>query len=386
MTTPLNLPTPGAPKGTWAGPLNAAIGAVKDVADSAHVLSSETATGSFTVSAATSDVVEVDSATPVQVTFPAGLAGRAIEVFQQGAGQVEVIGGSGVAMTVQPPSTGRKTPGRKGSVQLRSRGGAAVTAPPTTNLALRLRASDVSGTDGSAVTSVSETSGQGHPAFACTDITLATNSFGSGQKGLVFNGSSSKMTMSGTALDVARNKGALTVFALVALTNPITTGVRTLFALSTGTSATASRVLLGHRESTAGLPIAGGRRLDANSLASTTSPTALTGTGLHIFAAHYRWSSSDVLLYEGGDLVGSNTSFQDNGSTSDTRSLAGSIGSNLAGNGEWFGGHLWELLAYWDADLTGDLRKTVDSYVLGAYDVPSSDGVTAEWVVAGGVA
>lgn len=385
MTTPLNLPAPGAPKGTWAGPLNAAIGAVKDVADSAHVLSSETATGSFTISAATSDVVEVNSTSPVTVTLPAGLPGRAIEIFQAGDGVVTVAGAAGVAATVAAPFAGRRTPGKKGSVSVRSRGGTAVTAPPTTNLGFRIRGDDVAGSNGSAVTSVPESSGQGHPAIACTNVTLATDSGGTGHKGLVFNGTSSTAAMSGTALDVARNRGSLTVFVAAALTNPITTGTRTILAWSTGTGATSSRVLLGHRDSVSGLPIAGGRRLDANSLASVTG-TALTTVQNVVLAGRYLWSASDVLLYQGGDQTGSNTSFQDNGSTSDTRSLAGVIGSNLAGSGEWFSGHILEILAYWDADTSGDLRKAVDSYFLATYGIPSSDGATAEWIVSGGIA
>lgn len=387
--TDITLPTPNGDTGVWGSKLNAAVSTVRDVADAAHVLSSETATAGFTVSAGTSDVIEVDSATSVTVTLPAGLPGRAIEVYQAGAGSVSVAGASGVAVRVAPPSTGLRTPGRYGSISVRSRGGTAVTTAPATGLVMRFRADDLAGSNGSAVSSWAESSGAGHPAAVQAtggnQPTVATNSGGTGHKGVSFNGTSSFLTLSGSALAVAQNKAALTVFAAVAFTSPVTTGTRTLFALSTGTSSTSSRVLLGHRDSVSGLPIAGGRRLDANSLASTTGTSIPTVQNV-ILGARYLWSTSDVYLYQNGTQTGSNTSFQTDGNTDNTASLAGVIGANLAGTGEWFQGHLLELLVYADPDTSGTLRSSVDSYFLGRYGLTAADGVTAEWIASGGVA
>lgn len=254
----------------------------------------------------------------------------------------------------------------------------AATTVPSTNMLMRFRADDISGANGASVTSWSESSGNSLPAAVGTNTTLATNSGGTGHKGVVFNGSSAYMTLSGSALDVARNKAAITVFAAVAFTTTVTTGTRTLFSLSTGTGATSSRVLLGHRDSVSGLPIAGGRRLDSNSLASTTG-TVINTVQNTVLTARYVWSSSDVYLYQDGTETGSNTSFQTDGSTDNTASLAGVIGANLAGNNEWFQGHLLELLVYNDADTSGTLRQSVHTYFQSTYGITSSDATSAEY-------
>lgn len=387
MTTPLNLPAPGAPPRTWAGPLNGDITKIRDRADAAHRLSRTPVTADYTVDATTGDIVDVMGSSPVTVTFPNDLD-RAIEVRQRGTGQATVATVVGVGKYAAPPSTGFKTPGRRGSVLGVYCPGTVVTDPPSVNRALRIRADDVTGSNGASVSAVPDSSGQGHPDATCTGVTLVTNSGGTGHKGLSFNGSSSVMTLSGTALDIARNRGALTVF--MALVLPATvSGARTLLALSTGTSTSATRVLLGHRDSVAGLPVAGGRRQDADSLVSITGTALAGGTSTPIgLKACYRWSASDLLLFQGGDQTASTATFQTDGVTSDTRSQAGKIGANSDGAGGFARMELLELLAFWSADLDGSLAESVDSYFAQTYQgIVLSDALAAsEWIFSGGVA
>lgn len=356
-----------------------------DAIEALKKVGADKATSGITLSATPAPVTEIDSASPVTVLLPGDAAeGAYTEIYAAGAGAVTVAGAAGVDVQVAAPFTGKTTPMPRGSVHVRCRGGQVAAAPPATNLGFRVRAGSVSGAEGSAVTSVAESSGQGHPALACTNVALTLDSMGTGIKGLVFNGSSSTMALSGSALDLARNRGALTVFAAIGLPNAVTTGVRTLFALSTGASATASRVLLGHRESSGGLVVAGGRQLDANSGQFVTG-TALTTVQKVVLAARFRWTSRGLVLTQGGVQVGASSTFQAAGSTSDTRSLAGAIGSNAGGTGEWAQLHLYELLGYWDDDASGDLQKAVDSYFLAAHGTPSIDGVTSVWLISGGV-
>lgn len=357
-----------------------------------NVMSVETLTAGFTLANSNKDLIRVNSSSPTTVVLPTGVtAFRPFEIQQAGTGQVTVAGDTGVTVRIAPPATGLKTAGQYSSIQLLCLSSAGVaTTPPATNMAARWRGDDLAGANGSAVSSWPESSGQGLPAAvqatSGNQPTIATNSGGTGHKGVIFDGASKFLTLSGTALDLAKNKGALTIFIAIAFTTAVTTGTRTIFALSSGTSATAARVLLGHRDSVSGVPIAGGRRLDANSLASATG-TAITTIQNSVLTARYDWTNSDVYLHQNGTLTGSNTAFQTNGSTDNTSSLAGVIGANLAGTGEWFQGHILEILAYNDADASGTLRAGVHSYFQQTYGIASSDGSSAgEWLVSGGVA
>lgn len=355
------------------------------------VLSVDLVTGDTTLGNSNKDLVEVNSSSPVTITLPIGVtAGRTFEVYQAGTGQVTVAGDTGVTVRTAPPATGLKTAGQFGSVHVRCRQSAAAPNPPSSNLAYRLLADSLSGTNGSAVSSWADSSAAALPAAVQAtggnQPTLNTNSGGTGHKGVSFNGSSSFLTLSGAALDLARNKGALTIFAALVFPSAVTTGTRTFFALSTGASATSARVLMGQRESVGGLPIAGGRRLDGNTLASVTG-TAIGTIQNTILTSRFLWSSSDLYLYQNGTQVGSSTSFQTDGSTDNTASLAGVIGANLAGTGEWFQGHILELLLYNDSDTSGALRQSVHSYFQQTYGIASTDALAAgEWVVSGGVA
>lgn len=355
-------------------------------------LALSTKTADFTIADDGIDCYEVNAAGAVTVTLPAAVpAGTNKEILQAGAGQVTLAAGAGAVLRA-PASGGAKTSQQWASVFARSRQSTVVSAPPSTNMILRFKGDDLAGANGSAVSSWAESSGQGHPAATQptggNQPTVATNSGGTGHKGVVFNGSSSFLSLSGTALNVARNRSALVVFAAIAFTSAVSTGTRTLFSLSTGTGGTSSRVLLGHRDSVSGFPILGGRRLDANSLASITAGPAINTVQNTVLTGRVVYSSSDLYLYKDGTQVATTTSFQTDGTSQDTASLTGVIGANLAGNNEWFQGHLLELLVYDGDDASGTLRQNVHSYLSQLYGISLSDALAAstEWVVSGGVA
>lgn len=364
--------------------------AVAGAGGGSGLLSMQTVTTDTTLTTSSANFVKYRATAGGTITLPNDApAGMGIEVYQADAGAAILAAPPGVALRIAPPGTGFKTPGKYGSVFALCHGG--ITAvPPTTDMLYRLQGDTLSGSTGAAVTSWADSSGLSLPAatqsVSGNQPTLNTNSGGTGHKGVAFNGSSQFLNLSGSALDLARNRGALTVFVAVVFPSAITNGTRTIFALSTGTSNSSSRVLLGHRDSVSGAPIAGGRRADSNSLASTTG-TPIATVQNTILTARYDWTNSDVYLHQNGVLTGSNTSFQTNGSTDNTASQAGVIGANLTGTGEWFQGHILEIIVYASADSSGAIRQAVHSYFKQTYGISSNDAVDgSEWVVSGGVA
>lgn len=353
------------------------------------LLTSQSVTTDTTLSTTISDIVDVNSATAVAVTIPAGIPnGRGFEVYQAGAGQATLVAGAGVTLRVAAPSTGLKTPGQYGSVFVRSKSAGTFTAPSSTNLLMRYKGDDVVGANGAAVGSWPESSGNSLPAATqatgANQPLIVTNAGGTGHKGIAFDGVNDFMSLSGTALAVAQNRAGLTVF-LVLVLPAVTTGTRTVLGLSSGTGATSHRLVFGTRESAGGLPYLGGRRLDADTLATITGTAGGLGTAQNVvMTGRWNYSAASVAILKNGAQLNSGT-FQTAGSTSNTASLAGVIGADAATTTGNFQGTLLELLVYNDADVSGALRQQVHSYILQTYGLTSSDAQTAECIVSGGV-
>lgn len=330
-------------------------------------------------------IIEAESATAITATVPpassvAFLDNTLIEICQTGDGQITVAPGSGV--TLRAPG-GTKTRTQWSSISLRRRPGSGSTLP-TANMLMRFKADDISGANGSSVSSWPESSGNNHPAatqgVTANQPTLVTNII-NGHKAVYFDGLNDFLQLTGSALDVTRNRSALTVF--IAYMYPSTySGTRTLMSFSNGLSSTNSRAYVSLKDSLGALG-AGGRRLDANSLAFTSGSTTPVAGEVAVATARFVYSSSDLYLYKNGTLSTSNLNFQTNGSTSDTSSLAGVIGSSLTGTSENFPGRIAEILVYGQDDDT--MRTAVHTYFQTTYGIAMADatGVVDEWVVSG---
>lgn len=330
-------------------------------------------------------IIEAEAATALTATVPpassvAFVDNTLIEICQTGDGQVTIAPGAGV--TLRAPG-GLKTRTQWSSVSLRRRPGSGSTLP-TANMLLRFKADDISGANGSSVSSWPESSGNNHPAAtqatSTNQPTLVTNIL-NGHKAVYFDGINDFLQLTGSALDVARNRDALTVF--IAYMYPSAyNGTRTFFTLSSGTSSTSNRVGVSLKDSLGALG-ASGRRLDTNSLAYTSGSTTPVVGESAVATARFVYSSSDLYVYKSGTLSTSNTNFQTNGSTSDTSSLAGVIGANLTGAAENFPGRIAEILVYGQDDDT--MRTAVHTYFQTTYGIAMSDatGVVDEWVVSG---
>lgn len=330
-------------------------------------------------------IIEAESATALTATVPpassvAFLDNTLIEICQTGDGQITVAPGAGV--TLRAPG-GTKTRTQWSSISLRRRPGSGSTLP-TANMLMRFKADDIAGANGSSVSSWPESSGNNLPAatqgVTANQPTLVTNII-NGHKAVYFDGINDFLQLTGSALDVVRNRSALTVF--IAYMYPSTySGTRTLMSFSNGLSSTNSRAYVSLKDSLGALG-AGGRRLDANSLAFTSGSTTPVAGEVAVATARFVYSSSDLYLYKNGTLSTSNLNFQTNGSTSDTSSLAGVIGSSLTGTSENFPGRIAEILVYGQDDDT--MRTAVHTYFQTTYGIAMADatGVVDEWVVSG---
>lgn len=330
--------------------------------------------------------IDFNSASPVTLTVPpnsdASFAiGAVIEMAQLGAGQLTIAPGAGVTLRTARSLTMRAQYSTARLRKLSASSGSA--ALPTSNLAFRLLADSISGANGDPVASWAEISGQGHPAAAQSNSsnrpTLVLNAV-NGHKAVSFNGTSQFLALSGSALDVGRNSGAINVF--IVYNYPIAySGVRTALAISTGTSSTSSRCLV--QKPASGVWSVGGRRLDADSASFINGSTVPIGAWGAV-SARFVWSSSDLYQYLNGSLGGSSTSWLANGSTSDTAALSACVGANTAGTAEYFGGHIAEIIIY-SADLNASQRATVHSYIQDTYNINVSDysNTGDTWIVDG---
>jgi hypothetical protein len=330
-------------------------------------------------------IIEAESASAITVTVPPGISvpfidNTLIEISQTGLGTVTLAPGSGVTLH---NAAGLSTRTQWSSISLRKRPGGG-SSLPTANMLMRYKADDISGANGSAVASWPESSGNSLPAAvqgtAGSQPTLVTNA-ANGHKGVNFDGINDYLSLSGSALDVFRNRAAATVFVIYGYPSAVT-GSRTFMSFSSGTSSTSSRVVMIQREPTTGNMSTGGRRLDADGGVFVTSGTT-TAPEVGVMTSRFVWSSSDLYLYKNGTLSASNTNFQTTGSTSNTASLAAVIGANSAASAEFFAGRILEILVYGVDDV--DTRTAVHTYAQVTYGVSMADytGAADEWVVTG---
>jgi hypothetical protein len=330
--------------------------------------------------------VDVNSATAVTITVPPTTTvswqdGTVIGLNALNSGIVSVAPGAGV--TFIPSGTWKlRQLGSPAKIRKLPGGGAAL---PSTNLLMRYRADDLPGANGSAVSSWPDSSGNGLPAAvqatATNQPTLLTNSL-NGHKVVQFGGIDDFLALSGSTLAIGQNKPALSIFVAYYY-NTAVTGTRTLFSLSSGTSSTSVRALLQQRDSS-GVMGGGGRRLDANSGAFVAGAASVAGTA-EIATLSLDWTNSDLLLYRNGTLGASNTSFQTAGNSENTISLAGTIGSNLAGTAEFCNVRIAEILAYSAADAI--TRAAVHTYLAATYGITAADANPAgdTWVIQGDI-
>lgn len=159
-----------------------------------------------------------------------------------------------------------------------------------------------------------------------------------------------------TALDLARNTAGATCFVVH---RPTTVGSsRAMCGWSRGDNADSARFSVGIGITTGNFE-AGGRRLDADSFASAAGGTPVVNTK-YVQTGVVDYTNTDAFVYANGALMGSNTSFQTTGSSSDTRSAGGNFFRLSAS--QPYRGAIAEIIVYRRA-LSEAERKAVEAYL-----------------------
>ncbi|TAH32479.1 hypothetical protein EYC59_05920, partial [Candidatus Saccharibacteria bacterium] len=360
-------------------------------------VSRTTKTASFTLSLAElGKVIECESSSPITVTVPshgsvAWPDNTMIELNQTGAGQLTVAAGSGVLLHSPGAPAGLKARTQWSGISLARRNINGATPLPTANLAARWRADDLSGADGSAVSTWGDSSGNGIPAAVqatgSKQPLLRTNvSALGGHKAVEFDGTDDCLTLSGAALNLFKNASYLSVFIVYKLpATAITTGSRTLIGFSTGTSAASQRAAVTTHASGTLYPSLTVRRLDTDAFLGVSNGPALATGHAGVMTSRFLYGTQTMSLYDNGSSIVSNSAAQTAGATSNTASLAAAIGARADATTDYFSGMIAEVIIYNSPDTTS-MRTAVESYVQDAYGISVStyvSGGTDEWIVTG---
>jgi hypothetical protein len=213
--------------------------------------------------------------------------------------------------------------------------------------------------NGNTVSEWRDLSGNGRHVAQATAASQpnAVNRTQNGRRVLDYTGGQ-EMLGNAATLGLLRNVSGATIIAAVKWDALSTASLGyNAVVFSTGASSTQARAFLASVAPVVNSLSGGGRRLDADSFARANG----TGTtNPRIASAVIDYANSDAFVYADGSLAGSNTSFQTTGNTSDTDSLAVSVGGGVGAN--LLDGWIGEVLV-WPRVLTDTQRLRVERYL-----------------------
>lgn len=213
--------------------------------------------------------------------------------------------------------------------------------------------------DNTAVSTWSDRSGNGYDATQTTPAsqpTFQTAEFG-GNGVVRFDGSNDVLNANGAA-GVLRNVGGGTLMGVAKFASVNSNTSTGVVFFSRGNLSGSTRALVGLVNSSPQGYGAGGRRLDTNSFQTANTGT-YTQNRVLIETAIFDWANSDLFVFLDGTQSGSNTSFQTNGNTSDTDSLAVRVGLADPAFNQYMNGDIGQAVAFPFA-LTAAQRKRVE--------------------------
>lgn len=189
-----------------------------------------------------------------------------------------------------------------------------------------------------------------------------------GQPSLLFDGVSDSLAAPVGLLDLARNKSVLTAFSVTAVAASQSSG-RTIFSLSNGLAANAARFSCQTNGQSVNLPQFAGRRLDADGSATVVAAAgnAVQANVVEVTQWAVNWGTRVVKVRRGNVDVGTSATFQTAGSTSDTSSLAGALGSNPNATSEYFQGQLGLFALYAADGLDTTFQNQIWSYLFNRF-------------------
>lgn len=261
---------------------------------------------------------------------------------------------------------GLKVPRQYLEVSVRTRP-VPVSPRPTTDLVALLTGESL-GAHGTAVAAWPETSGSSLALPPATQTVVASQptvsgAFSNNRKGLYLNGTGAHLKLLGSWLNLTRNRTQLQVF-ITFLSGPVLTGDRTLLQFSTGASATTARLNMQQREAVNGNMTMGGRRLDSETTGIYVAAGPLVYPDLCCLSGRFLWGTSDLYTAKNGAAVANSTAFQTDGATSDTASLAATVGARADGTSQFAACTIGEIAIYANdsAQVRADYEAFAESY------------------------
>lgn len=162
-----------------------------------------------------------------------------------------------------------------------------------------------------------------------------------------------------TKLNMFRNVGGATVFHVVKYAAG--TATDTAFTVLSGTG---GYRIVSFKDNTTNLFRTGGRRLDANTAQFVTSTQTASASSFYIQTGLYDFNNSNLYQYINSQLDGTTLSFQTDGTTSNTDSIA----IYLSSTGDFLNGDIAEVIAFNRALTTAEIRD-VHYYLSAKYNI-----------------
>lgn len=336
-------------------------------------------------------VVEVDSSVPATVQLPVGQSpGTFAHIVQTGTGTVTVAAGSGASLQI-PTGATAACRARYSQITARRRVDPSGGSFPTSGLLARFQGTSLPAA-GSAVSSWADTSGVGSQSLVqATTASQPVVATVSGYKAARFNGNAtagSWMQMTGTLLNLARNRSTL-VFYAVCVYGSAVAGKRTLTSLSTGTSTTAGRAFL--QKETDSTLVAGGRRFDADSASQSARGGDIPVGVPFLLLGRLQYAANAATVYLNGTapttagFTNPNTAWLtgSTASTSDTASLAGAVGANTNGSAEFWLGDILDM-GFYSSDVDrAALGTALQNQYGGIFAASDYLGAGNRWILSG---
>lgn len=245
-----------------------------------------------------------------------------------------------------------------------------------TGIELRVRTGSATGlVEGGAITALPDTSGKAHPDFTqgtAAKQPVARQVTHNGKTFWVadFDGVDDTLVGSGTALDVARATNGVTTFLVARVSGAPAAANTNWFGWSTGGNIGRARIT-GQTTNDTGATRAGGRRLDADGFASLASTTGYTLNEWQAQTILFEYAAASLTHWVNGSVKVTGA-WQTAGSTSDTQSLGGCLGSAPNGTAEFANIDFAEIIIY-KRKLTDAERSDVHTYLQNTYGVRVAD-------------
>jgi hypothetical protein len=241
---------------------------------------------------------------------------------------------------------------------------------PMSGLKVWLQADSLGLSDGTAVSSWTDISGNGFNAAQATggQQPVFKTAIRNGKPIVRFDGTDDVLGLSGSALGIFNNIGGGTVFVVCSDTNNAA-GAAGHYSVVFSSGTTGNRIVLLTKETVSQIS-SKGKRLDAD---ANIFSTATYSAGFHVLTANADWSGNSNQLFVDG--VGATaTAYSGGGNTSATNSVFAGVGANTAVGANAFPGDIAEVLVF-NRVLTATERNQVHGYLGSKYNIAVTGGI-----------